>query len=106
MKINVYAELCDAQENDPINGYTVEVDWAGFDAAITDAAEKFYDNNDGNEWMHDGCTLYSVDPKGVIRSHEVSMDWSPNFYADDGTVIDPTPPVQISAGEATDEGSR
>jgi hypothetical protein len=88
MKINVYAELVEAKENDPIHGYTMEVDAFGFDAAIRDAAEKFYDNNDGNEWMHDGCTLYSVDPDGVIRSHNVTMDWSPNFLTDDGTVVE------------------
>jgi hypothetical protein len=34
MKINVYAELVEAKENDPIHGYTMEVDAFGFDAAI------------------------------------------------------------------------
>lgn len=82
--ILVYCELQDAIEGDDTLAFSVDHAFDRADA-VNAACDHFWSNNDGWEWMRDGCTLYSVSDGGVIFKHEVgSPDFTPNFYAPDG----------------------
>ena len=84
-KFEVFTELHDAVARE--HGFVVERAFDAGDAA-TDACSEFWNNNDGWEWMRNGCTIYSVDSDGTIRRHVVGPpDFTPEFYADDGEVV-------------------
>jgi hypothetical protein len=85
-KFEVFFDLTDAKNRD--GGVVVK---RALDAgdAVTDACSEFWNECDGQEWMRNGCTLYSVDSEGTMRKHEVGPpDFTPEFYADDGVVIE------------------
>ena len=86
MKVWVFSELHDAQAMEHSEGHEIEA----FDVqdAVTEACDKLWSDNDGWEWMRDGCTLYSVDPTGTILKHEIGPpDFTPEFYVPDGEPV-------------------
>ena len=81
---NVYYELENARKNDPDFGIVCINSYDRQDA-VDHATKKFWDENDGQDWMVNGCTLYSVTEDGVIHVHTIpTPDWEPQFFITNG----------------------